>query len=122
MIEERLQHVDLVVGCSKYITSKIHQCFPDLSDRCCTIYNGAYLSQFSPQDDLEVQKNINRILLFVRRLSPEKGVYVLLDAFGILVKGFPDAHLQVERSISSSPPKFLVSINDDKQVQDLSRL
>ncbi len=121
MIEKRLRHVDLVIGCSEYITDKIRQRFPTYSNRCQTVYNGVDLSQFSPQADWEIQKKNGRVLLFVGRLSPEKGVHVLLDAFGIVLERFPDLCLQIAGGIGSSPPKFLVAISDDKRVQDLAR-
>jgi len=121
MIEKRLRHVDLVIGCSEYITDKVRQRFPEFSNRCQTIYNGADLSQFSPQEDWESHRKNGRVLLFAGRLSPEKGVHVLLDAFGIVLKRFPDACLQIAGGIGSTPPKFLVAISDDKRVQDLAR-
>jgi glycosyltransferase involved in cell wall biosynthesis len=121
MIGRRLRHADLILGCSEYISRKVRQRFPELSDRCQTIYNGADLSQFSPQEDPELQKKNSHVLLYAGRLSPEKGVHVLLDAFGIVLKRFPDAGLQIAGGIGSSPPKFLVAISEDKQVQDLAR-
>ena len=121
MIEKRLRDVDLVIGCSEYITDKVRQRFPVYSNRCQTIYNGADLSQFSPPKDSDLHKKNGRVLLFAGRLSPEKGVHILLDAFGIVLKRFPDAYLQIAGGIGSTPPKFLVAISDDKQVQDLAR-
>src|SRR5918994_488374 len=40
MIERRLRHADLIVGCSEDITDKIKLRFPQHADRCITIYNG----------------------------------------------------------------------------------
>lgn len=121
MIARRLQDADLIIGCAEYITGKIRQRFPDFSDRCKTFYNGADVSQFSPGDDFELQKKNGRVLLFAGRLSPEKGVHTLLDAFSLVLKRFPDACLRIAGSIGSTPAKFLVAISDDKRVQDLAR-
>lgn len=121
MIRRRLREVDLIIGCSEYITKTVRQRFPEFSNRCQTIYNGADLSKFSPLQDLDLQKQSDRVLLFVGRLSPEKGVHVLLDAFAVVLKRFPDACLQIAGGIGSSPPKFLIAISADKRVQDLAR-
>ncbi len=40
MIDRRLRHADLIVGCSDHITDKVRERFPQHADRCVTIYNG----------------------------------------------------------------------------------
>ena len=40
MIDRRLRHADLIVGCSEYITDQIRERFPHHAARCTTIYNG----------------------------------------------------------------------------------
>jgi glycosyltransferase involved in cell wall biosynthesis len=121
MNAKRLRQVDLVIGCAEYITGKIRQRFPELSGRCQTIYNGADLSHFSPQSDSESHSKNGPVLLFVGRISPEKGIHILLDAFGLVLKRFPDARLQIAGGVGSIPPKFLITISDDRRVQDLAR-
>jgi glycosyltransferase involved in cell wall biosynthesis len=121
IIRDRLQQADLIIGCSEYITKKVCQSFPEFTDRCETLYNGADLSRFSPQKQLEEYRKESRVLLFVGRLSPEKGVHILLDAFGIVLKKFPNTCLQIAGGIGSSPIKFMVAISDDKRVRDLAR-
>jgi glycosyltransferase involved in cell wall biosynthesis len=121
MIEKRLRHVDLVIGCSEYITEKVRQHFPMYSNRCQTVYNGADLSRFSPQLDLESQKKSGQDLLFVGRVSPEKGVHVLIDAFGIVLKKYPNTRLKIAGGIGSAPVEFLVGISDGELVRNLAR-
>jgi len=121
MIGKRLRHVDLVIGCSEYITKKVRQRFPNYADRCQTVYNGADLSRFLPRESSELQKRNERVLLFVGRISPEKGVHVLIDAFGIVVKKIPNVRLQIAGGIGSAPFEFLVGISKDEQVQNLAR-
>lgn len=121
MIKRRLQQTDLILGCSEDITRKVRNRFPDLSVGCHTLYRGIDLSQFSPPEALELRKKNGRNLLFVSRLSPEKGVHVLLDAFGLVLKRFPDACLQIVGGIGSIPPQLAIAISDDNRVQELSR-
>lgn len=121
VVRRSLQQVDLVIGVSEYITQKICQRFPEFSDRCKTIHNAVDLSQFSPREDLDSKKKNSRILLFVGRISPEKGVHVLLEAFRIVLKKFPDARLQIVGKIGSALPQEHIALSDDKLVQDLAR-
>jgi glycosyltransferase involved in cell wall biosynthesis len=121
MVRRCLQEADLIIGCSDAITRKIREHFPEFSARCKTIYNGTDLSQFAPQEDSELQKKDGPTLLFVGRISPEKGIHVLLDAFRIVLKKFPDARLQIVGPIGSAPPQFHVAISDDKRVQELAQ-
>jgi glycosyltransferase involved in cell wall biosynthesis len=121
IIEKRLRHVDLMIGCSEYITEKVRQLFPMYSNRCQTVYNGADLSRFSPQPASESQKRSSHELLFVGRVSPEKGVHVLIDAFGIVLKKYPNTRLKIAGGIGSAPIEFLVGISDDELVRDLAR-
>jgi glycosyltransferase involved in cell wall biosynthesis len=81
MVEKRLAHVDLVVGVSDGITDKIRARFPKLADRCVTLHNGVDVGTLV---DVPVARNRNDgevRILFVGRISPEKGVHVLLEAF-----------------------------------------
>jgi glycosyltransferase involved in cell wall biosynthesis len=55
----------------------------------------------------------------VGRISPEKGVHILIDAFGIVLKKFPDTHLQFAGGMDVVPFEFLVGISDDERVRDL---
>ena len=121
MIEKRLMRTDRVVGCSDYITTKVKQKFPHLTNRCVTIYNGVDLSQFTSQSELDSEQNDDNVLLLVGRLSPEKGVHVLLDAFSLVLKQFPNTHLMIVGSPGSAPVQFMVGVSDDKRVQDLDR-
>lgn len=86
MIEHRIRKADLILGCSEYITDKIRQSFPSLARRCQTLYNGVDLATFI-NDPKKNEKRLElKQLLFVSRVTPEKGLHVLLDAFKEVVK------------------------------------
>jgi glycosyltransferase involved in cell wall biosynthesis len=81
MIEKRLLQTDLIMGCSHYIVNKIKAQFPQFADKCCTIFNGVDVEQFTPiLEQTSSPGNDYPRLLFVGRLSPEKGIHILLEA------------------------------------------
>jgi glycosyltransferase involved in cell wall biosynthesis len=113
--------VDLIIGCSEYITNKVRQRFPEFSERCHTVYNGTDLSQFSPREDRGEKKRNGKVLLYAGRLSPEKGAHVLLDAFSIVLKKHPDASLRIAGPVGSASPQTTVAIFDEKRIRDLGQ-
>ena len=84
--ERRLSKVDLIIGCSDYITESIRTRFPTITARCHTVYNGVDTDRFCPVQDFPSQSDGTEHLLYVGRLSPEKGVHVLIQAFKILAE------------------------------------
>jgi glycosyltransferase involved in cell wall biosynthesis len=80
LIDKRLKHVNAIIGCSDYITNQVKTRFPQYADRCATLYNGADIGRFSERSPIPLEKERKRVL-FVGRVSPEKGLHVLLDAY-----------------------------------------
>ncbi len=117
MIDRRLRHADLIVGCSEYITDKIRERFPQHAARCTTIYNGVEAHAASgdgrPGETLQ--------LLNVGRVSPEKGLHVLVDALERVVAVRPDVRLTVLGEESPVPYEFAVKISTDPLVRELGR-
>src|SRR5512135_2310449 len=73
MIERRLEKVDLILGCSDYITNKIRSAFPRFAQRCQTLWNGVDLSLFVPCDSGRTNTDQRpKRLLWAGRISPEK--------------------------------------------------
>lgn len=111
VIEERMQKTDLVIGCSKYITNKIRSCFPQYADRCKTVFNGV---GFDDSNDFDISyRNNGKKILFVGRISPEKGVHILLDAFCEVILKRPDVQLNIVGAIGAAPYDFVVDVSDD---------
>jgi len=115
MIERRLKHVDLVIGCSEYVTEKIRKCFPQFADRCETVLNGVDVNRFVRGNGKGTGKTGKR-LLFVGRVSPEKGVHVLLDAFRKVVDYHPETHLYIVGPQNPAPIEFIVRMSKDAKV------
>jgi glycosyltransferase involved in cell wall biosynthesis len=85
-----LRGVDCIVSASRFMTESIANAYPEVADRCITIYNAVDGHQFdvgsSPADE-------EPLILFVGRSSPEKGVHRLLEAFALVVEKVPEAKL-----------------------------
>jgi glycosyltransferase involved in cell wall biosynthesis len=91
----RLHEVDLIIGVSNFITESIKSRYPSIRERCHTVYNGVDAIRFSPSPEVLAQNDGTRHLLFVARLSPEKGVHVLIQAFKILAESRPALRLDL---------------------------
>jgi glycosyltransferase involved in cell wall biosynthesis len=87
-----LAHVDAIVTVSGYITERLRSRFPALTSRIHTIYNGVDAERFHPPADRETRPWPKR-LLFVGRISPDKGVHLLMQAFATLAAERPDIEL-----------------------------
>jgi glycosyltransferase involved in cell wall biosynthesis len=121
MIEKRISKVDLVIGCSEYITQKIRDHFPSIQSRCQTVYNGVDINQFSPREEEAASgKDSIKHLLFVGRGSPEKGVHVLLDALHRIIQEYRDIELEIIGPIGSASIEYIVSVSNDPKVLNLA--
>jgi glycosyltransferase involved in cell wall biosynthesis len=80
LIDKRLRFADGIIGCADCVTDEIRSRFPHYAARCGTIYNGVDTETFHPFE-VGSQANSDKTLITVGRVSPEKGLHVLLDAF-----------------------------------------
>jgi glycosyltransferase involved in cell wall biosynthesis len=120
MIEHRLRKADLILGCSRYITDKIRQSFPSLADRCQTLYNGVDLATLI-NDPKKNEKWLEpKQLLFVSKVSPEKGLHVLLEAFKEVAEKNPCVRLEVVGSLNAWPMGRIIWLSEDSKVQKLA--
>jgi glycosyltransferase involved in cell wall biosynthesis len=122
-IDRRLESVDLVLGCSHHVTNLVVNRFPHHAHKSKTLYNGVSLEAFSRQDEHPTTQNKGqeKRLLFVGRISPEKGLHTLLQAFEIVAQQDPDVQLDIVGSPGSAPYEFMVLVSDDPLVNALSR-
>jgi glycosyltransferase involved in cell wall biosynthesis len=122
MIESRLKHADLIIGVSDYITEKIRCRFPHFASRCQTLYNGVDINTFVDEKH-QSAPNIDdtKQLLFVGRVSPEKGVHVLLEAFKKVLRHHPHAQLKIVGQQGALPIEYIIALSDDSREKDLKR-
>ena len=115
MIRGRLKKLDLNVNCSKYVTDKIRCCFPEFANRCHTLYNGVDVNAFAAEKKTGAIEDGGKHVLFVGRVSPEKGVHVLIDAFTKIARNSPQLQLHIVGPLGILPVEFSVALSDDPQ-------
>jgi glycosyltransferase involved in cell wall biosynthesis len=85
------------------------------------VHNGVDVDQFTRENGNNGRKqNDSKELLFVGRVSPEKGVHVLIDALRIVTQHYPKARLKIVGSNGRVPMGFIVALSDDEKVAGLS--
>ncbi|MEL7038363.1 MAG: glycosyltransferase family 4 protein [Cyanobacteria bacterium J06592_8] len=120
-IAKRLSQTDLVLGCSEYITQKIRDRFPEYANRCQTVFNGVDTDYFSPAVQSDALNKPKKQLLYVGRVSPEKGVHVLISAFNIVAAKDPEVQLKIVGPEAVPGQELLVRLSDEPQVLALKR-
>ena len=119
-IASRLEKADLVISCSDYITNKIETRFPKHAEICRTINNGVVADYFVPgKGDLLQQDRAVPQILFVGRISPEKGIHDLIDAFTKITEKYPQAILTIAGPHVIVAKEFLFDLQHEPEVQAL---
>jgi spore coat protein SA len=117
LIGPRLAQADMVVGVSEYITDLVRKAFPAYAGKCQTVYNGVDIDKFHPSGGAQERTGGDRRqLIFIGRVSPEKGLHVLVDAFGKVRERFPNARLDVLGGEHVQPKAFYLAAEGDNPV------
>jgi glycosyltransferase involved in cell wall biosynthesis len=119
MIEPRLQDSDSIIFCSNYFAQQTRDAWPQYAGRCHVVYNGVTLSEFECAEPMPGRNLEAKRILFVGRLSPDKGVHILVDAFEKIIRRFPQAELKIVGPWSMIPKSFCISHSTEKTVRDL---
>lgn len=121
LIAARISRADAVVTCSDYITSRWQQTFEPFASRILTVRNGVDLQRFSAPaiGERAADASLPREVLFVGRVSPEKGVHVLTEAFEIVSAEVPGTRLTVVGPSGLLPFSYLRLLSDDMNVASL---
>lgn len=109
-VKADLKAADLVVGCSQFIARQAQARFPELSERIVAIPNGTQVPETPPKPRAETDEVE---ILFTGRLSPEKGVHVLLEAFGEVHRRHPKTRLTVIGPTAPAPKTFVDPFDED---------
>jgi len=120
-VAKSLNAVDGVVGCSDFIAQRVRKRFPWFRGLVAPLLNGVDTDVFSPLSPPHPAPSAGQTILFVARVSPEKGVHVLLDAFSRICARFPDARLDLVGPISTAPREYIVDLSADESVKALAR-
>jgi glycosyltransferase involved in cell wall biosynthesis len=116
-ITPRLAHADAVVTCSDYIAQRWRESFPEFAARIWPIGNGANLERFTAADSRSPP--VTPQVLFVGRVSPEKGPHLLASAFNLVLRAVPTARLTLVGPAGLLPFGYISSMKDDPQVASL---
>ena len=109
----RLSSVNAIGGCSQYIADGVGKRFPEYNSKCHTVYNASDTERFNASDsvadeveNLRGQYHLHgkRVILFVGRMAPEKGVHTLLQAMAEVIKKHPNTVLLLAGNVSRQPP------------------
>lgn len=108
---------DLVLGCSRYITEAASRRFAGASTVFRALPNGA-----PPvcSDPTPVAREPG-LVLFVGRLTPEKGLHNLMQAWPAVVAAVPAARLEIIGSQGMTPREMIVDLSGDADVRELAR-
>jgi glycosyltransferase involved in cell wall biosynthesis len=86
--------VSLFTAASNAIESAIIQQYPAATSRTQVIHNPINTEVFCPSTPFSASST-SKIILYVGRIHPEKGVHLLIEAFAILVECMPNVKLKV---------------------------
>jgi len=121
LIESRLRQSDLILACSSHVIDLVQESFPIYQDACHVIFNAVNEDSFSSESIGLRDKDDNVRIVFVGRVSPEKGTHVLVNAFQKAAQRVPDIKLLIIGPDAVTPHDFLVGLGDVSIVQELER-
>jgi glycosyltransferase involved in cell wall biosynthesis len=112
IVEKQIKSIDLVVGCSNYVTNQVRKYLPHVNSQ--TLYNGADTRHFSIPDNYnrEAKKKHIKQILFVGRISPEKGIHILIDAFNKVVSKYSQVELKLVGAENALVPWYILDTED----------
>ena len=114
-LERHLKEIDRIVGVSEFITAAIRERFPEHADRCRAVFNGVDVEAFETGAGQAPDDGKAGRLLYVGRLSPEKGIHVLLEAFETVVARHPEARLTIVGPEAVAPKEFVDPFDSDRR-------
>lgn len=119
IMKERIKYADLILSCSEFITARTRRAFPEAAYKCETLYNGVDVSQFSAAPYNAEKPKKKKTLICVGRITPEKGLHIVIDAFNTLANSYPDLELCLIGQERITPAEFLIELSDDPRVRSL---
>ncbi len=115
---DRLARFDSVLGVSDWVTSTIVDRLPQRPGSVRTLHNGVNPDQFDPRGSTHGSTTGQRIL-YVGRVSPEKGVADLMAAFAELAVDRPELHLDLVGSVAMLPYSIIRLLERDPTIRSL---
>jgi len=116
-----LEATDAVTAVSDHIARLIRASFPEYRGEVVTTCNGVDTDFFHPGGDRETGGDDAIRIVFVGRVSPEKGVHTLIEAMAQVVARVKQVRLDIVGGRSTLRGDFLVDISSDPLVRSLKR-
>lgn len=108
---------DMVVGCSRHVVDAARTRFDGIATPFEVLPNGAPVERLS---HFRAEPRAG-LVLYIGRITPEKGIHTLLEAWPAVVATFPNAHLKIIGGVGVTPREMIVDLSDDPDVRDLQR-
>lgn len=118
-VERWLSETDFILSVSDFVGEGIKRRFPKYAPRCQTVYMGVDSERFAVERGPSTRRNGAKRLLYVGRISPEKGLHVLLDAFLLVLRRFPDATLKIVGPEWRMPRQYIVDLSGNLKISSL---
>ncbi len=120
-LQHSLESVDLLLTVSDHITQKTRRDFPSIADRCETLYSNIDPDEFHREKNYAVgRRRKEKRILYSGAISPHKGLHVLLDAFCIVAKQYPDVHLELVGSLRNYPMEETFDLKDRAAIEQVA--
>ncbi len=118
LVESWLQRCALVSAVSEHVANGVRSRFPAFADSVTVQPNLFDLDAFptQPMPDAEAP-----LVLYVGRISPEKGLHVLVEAFAAMAQKHPTVRLAMIGSPSPADRSMIVDVEPDPVVRALAR-
>jgi len=115
LLRSQLVNVDSVVTVSDFVTTRARARFPEHAAAIHTIGNGVDVGRFLPDSQRGDGSSGQPIrLLFVGRISPDKGVHLLVEAFDRVARERGDVELTLVGKVGMLPFDLVsLLLNDD---------
>jgi len=121
LLRSQLANIDSVVTVSDFVTDRARARFPEHAAAIHTIGNGVDVGRFQPVHQESTGARPSR-LLFVGRISPDKGVHLLMEAFDRVARERPDVELTLVGKVGMLPFDLVsLLLNDDADALDSLR-
>lgn len=118
---ERMESAARILGCSKHVAKRLEVRFPQFTERFGVLHNGVDLDSFGEQRVSTDPPPDGGVVIFVGRITPEKGVHDLLQAFELVLRKRPGAELRLIGPHEPTPVEYIVKLSREPYVKNLAR-
>jgi glycosyltransferase involved in cell wall biosynthesis len=112
VFERRLKDIDLVTAVSSYVAEKTRRVFPGIAGRCEVTHNGIDAREFTREKNYRAANGKAKRILYAGAISPHRGLHVLLEAFKLVAKEYPNVHLDLIGPHGNYPLQDTFDIRD----------